>query len=59
MQEGRCCASYASTDDDLVAADATGYLRSIREDDVSQFDLLTDEDVWKRFDILAESRRPL
>ena len=45
-----------STDDDLVAADATGYLRSIREDDVSQFDLLTDEDVWKRFDILAESR---
>ena len=48
-----------STDDDLVAADATGYLCSIREDDVSQFDLLTDEDVWKRFDILAESRRPL
>ena len=48
-----------STDEDLVAADATGYLRSIRETDVSQFDLLTDEDVWKRFDILAESRRPL
>ena len=45
-----------SADDKVVQNCTSGYICSIRETDVSKFDLLTDQILWYHYDILAAAR---
>ena len=47
-----CCKNVISKSSDLVINDPTNYLVDISESNRSNFDLLSDEDIWRLHDVL-------
>ena len=53
-----CCKNVISKSSDLVINDPTNYLVDISESNHSNFDLLSDEDIWRLYDVL-EAQKPI